>query len=226
MPYYQNFLKRIADVKAELQATIDTDHAALLARIAALEAAPAPVTAFSPGGMTTYSVGRWIDSRIVFGSMSTSGKTAGQLVLTPLIIGRTVKFDAIGLYASQFTPTTVLRLGLYNATTRGEPGTLIVERGIAASTSSSGMLSATVDLTLQPGLYFLASVVNSNTASWGHSPTAATPVLNIANGFNNDYNYLTITNVSYVDALPTPFPMASATYGANTVPQVSLRVAT
>ncbi|MFF1574131.1 hypothetical protein ACFVWR_15420 [Leifsonia sp. NPDC058292] len=76
----------------------------------------------------------------------------------PFHISIAAAFNEISIEVTTAAASTNVRLGIYaNDTTRDCPGALIVDAGTVAATTT-GVKALTINQTLQPGLYWLASV--------------------------------------------------------------------
>ena len=93
------------------------------------------------------------------GSLSTS-----TTYYTPIYITKTATVDRLVVRtASTFSGTGVVRLGIYNSDSNGQPSTVLLDAGTVATSAASTDYSITVSQSLTPGTYWLA--MNTQTAA-------------------------------------------------------------
>lgn len=94
------------------------------------------------------------------GTYSTSGEVVDRVYYTPIFVPRRTTFDRI---AVDHTSTAagaggVQRLGIYSTASGDKPGTLILDAGTVDMTTAPALKAITISQTLNPGLYWLATV--------------------------------------------------------------------
>ena len=94
-------------------------------------------------------------------SITTVPPSGNFLFYAPIRIDKAQSFDRIGTEIVTAAASGLTRLGIYNCDTDLQPTSLIVDSGDLDS-STTGVKSATISVTLQPGRYLLAMVNNSN----------------------------------------------------------------
>lgn len=96
----------------------------------------------------------WADSF----TSSTQGGT--NLLLVPIYVPNIagVTVTSIGIEVVTGGTSSIVRLGIYKATSEGLPGALLLDAGTVATTSSATFASIVVNQFLPQGWYFLASV--------------------------------------------------------------------
>lgn len=82
--------------------------------------------------------------------------TLDRQSFTAFPVGETQSFDRIGLQVTSGVASSVIRLGVYNSDDDGFPSTVNVDAGTVDS-STTGNKDATINITLTPGLYWIAS---------------------------------------------------------------------
>ena len=82
----------------------------------------------------------------------------GYMTLVPFYVGTTHTFTAIAIKVTTAGSSgCLLRLGIYNSTaSTGLPGTVLLDAGTVACTTSGAVASIAISQTLTPGLYWLA----------------------------------------------------------------------
>lgn len=92
------------------------------------------------------------------------GVTTGTGVATlndwqalPIWVPTRTTFDRIGCEVTATTASAVVRLGVVGDTGGMYPGSLILDAGTVDAASSTGFKEITIDLTLNPGVYWLTN---------------------------------------------------------------------
>lgn len=142
------------------------------------------------------------------GALSTATLGSNALVVAPVAVARRVSIDEIGVYVSGAANT--VRLAIYADDGTGKPGALVATTsGITATTT--GYKSATLNVTLPPGLYWVGQVAQNANATVvtiaGYrrpvTSTTAADLLSAATGLNG-YIATGVTGVP-----PSTFTIAS-----------------
>ena len=92
----------------------------------------------------------------IFGASGAFTLVANKLYSHGIVITKTMTFDRIAIFVNTLSVGSV-RLGIYADNGSVYPGTLILDAG-TVDVSGTGTKSITINLTLTPGLYWLASV--------------------------------------------------------------------
>jgi hypothetical protein len=80
-------------------------------------------------------------------------------------VGATTSFDRIGCTAGTLTSSGNARLGIYTDS-GGKPGTLVLDAGTVAYSTTNTAYLITIDQSLTPGWYWLAFNAQSGTSQW------------------------------------------------------------
>ena len=132
-------------------------------------------------GLTT---NRWM--------ISGPGNTGATFVLnsnvgyfSPLLVTKSITVKAIGVdITSGGSAGALVRLGIYNDTGSGSPGTVLLDAGTTAATGT-GAVSIGISITLTPGLYWLVAA--------GQGAPATQPTLEALFGGNP---YVAVTSLT------------------------------
>jgi hypothetical protein len=141
----------------------------------------------------------YASSMITAGALAATTTSANNLDAFPIIVPVEQAFDRIGVNVVS-TPAGKLRLGIY-ADNNGKPGSRILDSG-EIDVSSTGLKTATINITLEPGLYWLVKVQDNTPGLSGLNATDMFTIgldssLGIGTGWRRaSYNYA---------ALPDPF---------------------
>ena len=146
--------------------------------------------------------------------------------LPPLTVARA--FDRISVFSTLAgTSGAVVRLGIYASDSGGQPDALVLDAGTVDGTAT-GILAITISQTLQPGNYWLASVVQGGAgtrtklANSGATQSESRLVLG-GNNTWNQYGQNGYLRNSVSGALPATFGTPTSTSGQTTL--VALRCA-
>lgn len=157
-------------------------------------------------------------------SFTTGSTASGWIVLTALVVPRTVSFDRIGINVTG-AAAGVARLGIYNADpTTLEPTTLLLDAG-SVDTSTIGSKEITIAQTLSAGVYWLAYI-----GSAAPTITCMSTVRTVIGGTstsNGGGNALGgVNNPAWpTSGLPTTMVGQALTGQGSVVPAVSVRAA-
>lgn len=83
--------------------------------------------------------------------------TADRLYCMPFVVARAMTFDRIAIKVDTLAAGAGARLGIYNSGADATPGTLLLDAGVVAVTST-GIKAITISQQLTKGLYWLACV--------------------------------------------------------------------
>lgn len=87
-----------------------------------------------------------------------------QIWAVPIYIPSTITFTIIGCYVDTAVASSVVRLGIYNPTAAGQPGTLLLDAGTVSS-AATGAQQATISQSLTAGLYWLTATMQAVTGA-------------------------------------------------------------
>lgn len=170
------------------------------------------------GSLTRFRIGRYYRTRAP--SLTTATIPAGTLRVAPFNLGTVETFDRLALECTNSTALASITVGLYNDDGRGYPTTLLAVTAPALDGGTTGLKEVAFTggpVTLQPGLYWLAALGVTATATWralsgGVAPLPA--VVGSADGING-------YQATGLLVLPATFP-AGATDLIN-APTIALR---
>lgn len=164
----------------------------------------------------------YLDSGVCRGGVSDymspvyTGKTTGVISqgvmrLLPFYLNATTRFDRIAGELATASANSTLRLGIYaHDEQTGRPSTLILDAGTIDGTGSTGVLTITIDETLDPGTYWLAAASQGSGAgaTWRLTSGPAIPFTTVLNGTNVVNSAFVQTGVTA--ALPNPAVVSTA----------------
>jgi hypothetical protein len=149
-------------------------------------------------------------------AFTTISSTVNTLRTLPFTVSRTMRLDRMALEVTTLGASAVARFGIYRTTgiSNGYPTSRVVDSG-ELDCGSTGVKSATVDVTLSPGYYHAAVVVGTATVVFrGLAVGAQTHIMGADNTLAALHNGWTVA-FAYA-ALPAAFP-GSATANTGTV---------
>lgn len=150
--------------------------------------------------------------------------TQERMTAHPVVIGSRVTVDALAFRTATGGSGSEARMAIYDSTgTGGRPGTLLVQTGTGATTSSSSnvIIALTATHTLDPGVYWLASMHKwTTTAPYCKYPTGVSPVqyltgaaaADTAIGPSGGFVY---ADTAYDSGFPSTFGAATEITGVN-----------
>lgn len=169
-----------------------------------------------------FKSGRYYTATYLSSITANSATTANQIFAFPFYVPTLTTFDRIAIWVGTATPGNV-RLGVY-ADNGGTPegGTLLLDSG-GLSTSTTGKKEATINLTLQPGWYWLCHLPSATPSFWNITIVNATTHLGTSDpSVEPPHNRVRIAQA--YGPLPNPFP-ASPTIESGILHAVWLRKA-
>jgi len=96
----------------------------------------------------------------------------GYLMAHPFVVTTTSTYDRIAVRTGGVSISGSARLGIYNSN-GCEPTTRVIDAGSISFTDSNTTYAITINVTLSPGVYWLAMNIASGFASWqGYAPTS------------------------------------------------------
>jgi hypothetical protein len=124
---------------------------------------PGPAGAAGIFSPVRYTAGYWYGPTHYGGATHNSALTIGTLYAVPFWVSQTTTVDRIGVWSVEVTSTGFGRFGIYaNATDRDYPGALVVDAGTVDMKTSVGEKSKIINVTLTPGLWWLACRAESS----------------------------------------------------------------
>lgn len=130
-----------------------------------------------------YKAGAWWNASQSFGVAS--AKTANLLILSPMVLTRSITFDRISTYVTVAgSAGTVIRMGIYNSDVNGMPTTLVAgsevtQNGTVVNTAT--IAGETINVTLGRGRYYLG-LVAQGTGTMPTTHTGATSLFSVNSG--------------------------------------------
>ena len=153
---------------------------------------------------------------------------ANNLIAVPFIVGRETAFDRICCRLRAGSNTgNLLRMGIYEMDTDGDPGALVVDAGeYTVLTDLDEDVEQTISETLAPGVYYLCMHLDTNTLVQGINSTYGVCFFGYDSLSDATNRQHFIQKADTYGALPDPFPaIVSANYINGTVHRIFLRVA-
>lgn len=171
-------------------------------------------------GAGIFQSGRYFNGNIISdGTGSTQNSVADRLDAQTFFVRDSNTFDRIGLNTATIHLTAITRLGIYKGDgTNYQPGTLVLDAG--TFTGTGGTDEITIAQTLEPGLYYLARLTDTNSIAW--TSTGATSSFALLGGTTGAGHYntssiYTASGIDVNDPLPDPFPTPTGRVGKFTV---------
>lgn len=147
----------------------------------------------------------------LYTSKTTGVITAGVMRLVPIYLDVRTRFDRIAGELATASANSTLRLGIYaHDDDTGRPSTLILDAGTIDGTGSTGVLTITIDETLEAGTYWLACASQGAGAgaAWRLTAGPAIPFTTVLNATNVVNSALVQTGVT--GSLPDPAVVSTA----------------
>ena len=164
------------------------------------------------------------------GGNSTVNPVLNDLSVFPFTVGKVQSFDRLACAVSTAATAasgSVVRLGLYDTASNGDPQNLLAQVG-PFSTESTGVKEGAIAVQLVPGIYWLGACVQVSVAALVMRGIGAawSPYVSYDLADNNasGCGYLT---AGVTGALPSPFPTSHANAGifSGSVYRVMMRAA-
>lgn len=92
-------------------------------------------------------------------TVAAGNMVANRLYIVPVFVHRSTTITKIQARVTTGVASTAVRIGIY-ADSGNKPGTLVVDGGTASTVTSSTDAQVTVNVTIGPGLYWMAAVFN------------------------------------------------------------------
>lgn len=132
-----------------------------------------------------YRIGRLYNLNYCVGATGTQAMTANRLYAQPVLIAQKVRIDAVSIRVTT-AQAGQCRTAIFNAGNDLYPSKKLID-GSVIDTGSTGDKISLLDITLEPGLYYLAWICSSaptlggTTAAYGLTPLGRTSVYVVAN---------------------------------------------
>jgi hypothetical protein len=105
---------------------------------------------------TQHTSGRYVRTQASITPSTVTSFSANVTRYVPLLVPTSTTYDRIGIYTgSILTGTPSVRLGIFN-NNAGKPGTLVLDAGTVAPTTTTTAYEITINQTLPAGFYWLA----------------------------------------------------------------------
>lgn len=102
----------------------------------------------------------------IYNNTSTSALTANRLYAIPFPIGFSGVISGVAINCTTSAAGNVLRIGIYDSTSGGLPGSLVSAFGSVAGTSTGMKTITGLSVSVVPKLYWLACVNQTSAATW------------------------------------------------------------
>lgn len=169
-----------------------------------------------------YGSGLWYGPEVTSNN-ATAAANLDELVHLPIVIGKRQRFDRIGItHTVAGTAGAVCRLGIYDSDDNGRPRNLLAGGATLDSTLITG-LEEVIDVTLSPGVYWLAYVGQVAAATFRGLAIASNPRVGLANQSPADAAG-TLVQTGVNGALPAVHNPATLVTGTKT-PRILIRAA-
>ena len=155
-----------------------------------------------PGLVTNRYYGSYADGNV----LATTQYFTGTLYAVPIFLSTGLNFNRVGveITARNTSSSAVVRLGLYNNGTDGNPGTLAVDLG-TMPTNSTGAKEISVNVNVSGTQFFwLAMTVNQTVTMRSTSSSAGSFILGRTTTSGTGVN--SVTSSFTYGALPSSFP--------------------
>jgi hypothetical protein len=94
------------------------------------------------------------------GVRTTLAATDDRVYFVPFAITRRCQLDKLGIEVTTAVASTAARLGIYSASALGAPEALLKEATSTVATTAAAAVETDIDLTVSPGVYFVAVKVD------------------------------------------------------------------
>lgn len=170
----------------------------------------------------------WYTTAITATAGTTFTTADNMLYAIPFIVPVPIRLDRIAVNVTTACSNAVPgRLGIYRDDGNLYPGALVLDAGNTGNWNATGVQALTIDVTLQPGLYWL--VVGTQAMGTTKAVLRAIalgsfpPILGISSGLGTAWN--TFYSVSWTyGSLPSTFP-TGASAGTSAPPAIFVRLA-
>ncbi len=158
--------------------------------------------------------GRYITGLDGGSSSEFTNGTIGRLWASPLPVSRALTIDRLAVDVTTLQAASLNRLGLYASTADGLPGALLVDGG-TVDTSTTGLKEVTVDVAVNPGLYWGAWEYDVASVGLRGRPENGSMSLGHPTPGNQPYGILFVAHT--FGALPDPFGTPGSYFSNSTV---------
>lgn len=149
-----------------------------------------------------YGVGHYGPFDTYF-TTSIGAYTGGNIYMAPFVCGSPATFNNLNLQVTT-AGTGNARVGIYNAGSNGQPGTLLLDGG-EFSIASTGLKTIAINQALSRGIYWLAMLPSSNVSMYRIDSTSRTCNLIPMSTFTDTLK-VSISGVQSYGALPSTPP--------------------
>ncbi len=163
----------------------------------------------------------WYTAPITGTALTTGAPSANVLRAIPFITSRRITLDSIAINVTT-AATGYTRLGIYADNGNVYPGSLIIDAG-AVDTGTTGVKALTINVTLDPGLYWLVAVSNAAPTIRAFAVGSLIPVLGYASGLGTAASFGYSVAFTY-GTLPSTFPSGAALITAAPIPAIFVRL--
>jgi hypothetical protein len=109
-----------------------------------------------------YATGQWAVPSVL--SFANQGAAVGRAVYTPWFVSDTVSIDRIAMQVVTGQADAVCRIGVYPSS-NGAPVASLIEDFGTVDADAPGVKELAVDLTLEPGLYYICGVAQGSASN-------------------------------------------------------------
>lgn len=208
-----------ADVNTALLGKANTMdvNSALALKADKTEIIPTPFT-------WTYQSGsnRYRSAQVTASGLTTVAVTSGALKAIPFVLDKVTTFNQILVDVTTLLAGGRVRVGIYTDTGNTYPGALIAGTDVAElTTDATGLKTNTINVTLQPGKYWLVYNTNTTATLRAININALPAVLQAATGATPYGSHW--THATAYGALPANYPASGASIATTAPIWIGLR---
>jgi hypothetical protein len=171
--------------------------------------------------------GQYYDNLFWSGATTNLTSVRNKVYLFPYIVHRLFTINLIGVAVStgSGTGTHKAYIVIYNSLTNGYPGTPETSPVEITGMDTTGFKSVALSYTFQPGLYWIA-INHDNTAALRAQGSSNFNMGMAVGGIANasDYNYIGNRTLTYGNAFPNPWTLATSDFLSGSAINVSFRM--
>lgn len=177
--------------------------------------------AYGAGGGDYFRTGYYYLGCPYAGWLDSGWKTAGLMEVRPFWVPVRRAFDRMGIFVNSASAGSSYRMGIYNSN-GGRAGSLLLDAG-TVDTTTTGAKAATISVTLDPGVYFIAAVSQGGapTVTRFPNPTPQPFFSNVTSPDSSAFGFMEQMS-GITGALPSSFTSSGSGHSA---PAVSMRAA-
>lgn len=154
-------------------------------------------------------------------ALTTGAPSANYLRAIPFITSRSITLDRIAINVTT-AATGYTRLGIYADGGNVYPGNLVIDAG-QVDTGATGVKSLTINVTLNPGLYWLVAVSNAAPTIRAFAVGSLIPVLGYGSALGTAASFGYSVSYTY-STLPATFPSGASLITATPIPAIFVRL--